>query len=211
MEKTMTIHAALSYVKTAQKRIDKALSTNTFATYAKVNADKINGESATKVTGDIKSSYQSVCDIIKTVEAIKRAISEANARYTIFVCGEDMSVAEAIYMMNYGIATKRELLETMRRQYVSAKRAVEKFNGDDLEKRADQFIASIYGNKEKATGNDALVAREDFKKKNSYELVDPIGILKEINELEKWIADFEAEVDGAIQVSNATHTIIIDV
>lgn len=211
MKRTMTIHAGLSYVKNAQKRIDKALETGTFVTYAKNGADKINGELASKVREDVKSSYQSVCDIIKTVEAIKRAISEANAEYTIFVCGEEMTVAEAIYMMNYGIATKKELLETMRRQYASAKRSVEKFNGDDLEKRADQFITSIYGNKEKATGTDALSAREAFKKQHSYELVDPIGVLSEINALEKWIADFEAEVDGAIQVSNATHTITIDV
>lgn len=211
METTMTIHAGLSYVKNAQKRIDKALDTGTFVTYAKNGADKINGESAVKVREDIKSSYQSVCDIIKTVEAIKRAISDANAKYTVFVCGEEMTVAEAIYMMNYGIAIKKNLLGTMRSQYTTAKKYVEKFNGDDLEKRADQFIASIYGNKEKATGAEALSAREAFKKQHSYELVDPINILKEINALEQWIADFEAEVDGAIQVSNATHTITIDV
>ena len=207
----MTIHAALSYLKTAQKRIEKALSTDTFVTYAKVNADKINGESAPTAKDNMKSSYQSVCDIIAMVEAIKKSISKANAENMITVCGQPMYVAEAIYMMNYGIDTKKMLLETMRRQYADAARSVNRFNGDELEKRADQFIASIYGNKEKATGNDALIAREDFKKKNSYELVDPIGILKEINTLEKWIADFEAEVDGAIQVSNATHTITIDV
>ena len=207
----MTIHAALSYLKTADKRITKALSTDTYVIYAKVSADKINGMSAMTVKEDMKSSYQSVTDIIKTVEAIKKAVSKANAENTVVVCGEEMTVAEAIYMMSYGIDNKRAILTTLRQQYADAKRSVDRMNGEELERRADQFINSIYGNKEKATGQEALTARENFKKQNSYELVDPVGVLTEIKSLESWIDRFEAEVDGAIQVSNATHTITIDV
>lgn len=211
MKKEMTIHAALSYLKTADKRITKALSTDTYVTYAKVNADKISGMSATTAKEDMKSSYQSVTDIMNTVEAIKKAISRANAENTVVVCGEEMTVAEAIYMMSYGIDNKRVILTTLRQQYADAKRSVDRLNGEELERRADQFINSIYGNKEKATGQEALTARENFKKQNSYELVDPVGVLTEIKSLESWINRFEAEVDGAIQVSNATHTITIDV
>lgn len=211
MKKEMTIHAALSYLKTADKRISKMLSTNTYVTYAKVNADKISGMSAAIAKEDMKSSYQSVTDIMKTVEAIKKAISKANAENTVVVCGEEMTVAEAIYMMSYGIDNKRAILTTLRQQYADAKRSVDRLNGEELERRADQFINSIYGNKEKATGQEALTARENFKKQNSYELVDPVGVLTEIKSLESWIDRFEAEVDGAIQVSNATHTITIDI
>ena len=148
---------------------------------------------------------------MKTVEAIKKAISRANAENTIVVCGEEMTVAEAIYMMSYGIDNKKKILETLRRQYLDSKRSIDRANGEELERRADQFIVSIYGNKEKATGQEALTARENFKKQNSFELVDSIGVLAEIKSLESWIDRFEAEVDGAIQVSNATHTITIDV
>jgi len=211
MKKEMTIHAALSYLKTADKRITKALSTDTYVIYAKVNADKISGMSAATAKEDMKSSYQSVTDIMKTVEAIKKAISKANAENTVVVCGEEMTVAEAIYMSSYGIDNKRAILTTLRQQYADAKRSVDRLNGEELERRADQFINSIYGNKEKATGQEALTARENFKKQNSYELVDPVGVLTEIKSLESWIDRFEAEVDGAIQVSNATHTITIDV
>ena len=204
MKKEMTIHAAVSYLKTADKRITKALSTDTYVTYAKVSADKISGMSATIAKDDMKGSYQSVTDIVKTVEAIKKAISKANAENTIVVCGEEMTVAEAIYMTSYGIDNRRAILTTLRQQYADAKRSVDRLNGEELERRADQFINSIYGNKEKATGQEALTARENFKKQNSFELVD-------IKYLESWIDRFEAEVDGAIQVSNATHTITIDV
>lgn len=210
MKKTMTIHAALSYLKTADKRIRKALDTETYATYAKVGADKINGVSAKDVKEEMKSSYQSVVDIIKTVEAIKKAVSRSNAENTIIVCGEEMTVAEAIYMMQYGVETKKELLQTLRLQYTSARSSVERYN-KDVEQRADKFIESMFGSKEKATGQDAITAREAYIKQNTYEVVDPIDLMDEIKNLETWINEFETEVDGAIQVSNATHTIEIDV
>ena len=210
MKKTMTIHAALSYLKTADKRIRKALDTETYATYAKVGADKINGVSEKTVREDMKSSYQSVVDIIKTVEAIKKAVSKSNAENTIIVCGDKMTVAEAIYMMQYGVETKKELLQTLRLQYTSARNSVERYN-KDVEQRADKFIESMFGSKEKATGQDAITAREAYIKQNTYEVVDPINLMDEIKYLETWINEFETEVDGAIQVSNATHTIEIDV
>lgn len=210
MRKEMTIHAALSYLKTADKRITNALGTDTYATYAKVGADKINGVSAKVVKEEMKSSYQSVVDIIKTVEAIKKAVSKSNAENTIIVCGDEMTVAEAIYMMQYGIETKKELLQTLRTQYASARSSVERYN-KDVEQRADKFIESMFGSKEKATGQDAITAREAYIKQNTYEVVDPINLIDEIKYLETWINEFETEVDGAIQVSNATHTIEIDV
>lgn len=210
MKKTMTIHAALSYLKTADKRIRKALDTGTYATYAKVGADKINGVSEKVVKEEMKSSYQSVVDIIKTVEAIKKAVSKSNAENTIIVCGEEMTVAEAIYMMQYGIDIQKALLDKLRSQYASAKSSVERFNRS-AEEKADKFVESMFGSKEKATGQDAIAAREAYIKQNAYEVVDPIDIVGEIKGLEAWINEFETEVDSAIQVSNATHTITIDV
>lgn len=210
MKKTMTIHAALSYLKTADKRITKALDMDTYATYAKVGADKINGVSASRVKEEMKSSYQSVVDIIKTVEAIKKAVSKSNAENTIVVCGDEMTVAEAIYMMQYGIDVKKSLLQNLRTQYASARNSVDRYN-KDVEQRADKFIESMFGSKEKATGQEAITARDAYIKQNTYEVVDPIGLMDEIKSLEAWINEFETEVDGAIQVSNATHTIEIDV
>ena len=210
MKKEMTIHAALSYLKTADKRIDKILSTDTFVTFAKVGADKINGVSTKTAKDEMRSSYQSVTDIINTVEAIKKAVSEANAKNTVVVCGKEMTVAQAIYMMQYGVETKKSLLSVLRSQYASAKNSTERYNRD-VEQRADKFVETMFGSKEKATGQDAIVARDGYIKQNTYEVVDPIGIMDEIKSLEAWINEFEAEVDSAIQVSNATHTIVIDI
>lgn len=210
MQKEMTIHAALSYLKTADKRIDKAFDSDEYVTYAKVGADKINGVSAKTAKGEMKSSYQSVTDVIKTVAAIKKAVSKSNAENTIVVCGDEMTVAEAIYMMQYGIDVQKALLDKLRSQYASAKSSVERFNRS-AEEKADKFVESMFGSKEKATGQDAIAAREAYIKQNAYEVVDPIDIVGEIKGLEAWINEFETEVDSAIQVSNATHTITIDI
>ena len=210
MKKVMTIHEALSYLKTADKRIQKAFATDSYVTYAKVGADKINGVSSKTVKDDMKSAYQSVVDIIRTVEAIKKAISKSNAENTVVVCGNEMTVAEAIYMMQYGVGVKKSLLNNLRSQYSYAMSAVERCNSD-AEQKADKFIESMYGSKEKATGQEAIAARDAYVKQISYEVVDPVGLMDKIKNLEQWINEFETAVDGAIQVSNATHTIEIDV
>ena len=210
MKKEMTIHAALSYLKTADKRIARALSADTYVTYSKIGADKIDGVPVKTVKEEMKSSYQSVVDIINTVEAIKKAISKSNAENTIVVCGKEMTVAEAIYMMQYGIETKKDLLNTLRTQYASVRNTIDRYN-KDVEQRADKFIESMFGSKEKATGQDAIIARDAYIKQNTYEIIDSVGMMDEIKSLEAWINEFDVEVDGAIQVSNATHTITIDV
>lgn len=209
MEKEMTIHAALSYLKTADKKIEKTLG-DTFVTYSKIGADKINGVSANASKEEMKSSYQSIVDTLKAVTAIKKAISQSNAENTITVCGNKMTVAEAIYMMSYGIDNQKKLLSALRTQYATSKSAVDK-NNRSVEEKADKFVESLYGSKEKATGDNAIAAREAYLKQNGYEVVDPIGVMKEIKTLEAWINEFETEVDGAIQVSNATHTIVVDI
>ena len=135
----------------------------------KIGADKINGESANTARAEMKSSYQSVCDILKRVEDIKKAINKANAEIIITVCGEEMSVASALYMMNYGLDVKKKLLSSMRQQYITAKQNVEYKNGSELENKVNKFVETMYGGKEKANSSEAIGAIEDYRKKNSYE------------------------------------------
>lgn len=45
--------------------------------------------------------------------------------------------------------------------------------------------------------------REAYIEAQTMELVDPIGVLKEMEDLETEIAEFTAEVDAALSVSNS--------
>ena len=96
------------------------------------------------------------------------------------------------------------MLEMLNKQYNKAQAEILKQNGDDLEKRAEQYVIGIYGSKEGKTNTDDFEkTKKDFMTANAFELVDPIKILDKINALEDKIASFKAEVDAALSVSNA--------
>ena len=49
-----------------------------------------------------------------------------------------------------------------------------------------------------------------YKENNQYILIDPINIVPTISSLQSEIDAFEAKVDSAIQIANATNTITIE-
>lgn len=206
----MTVHEGLSKIKTADSRINKLMNDN-FINVAKKSADKINGVSVEEYKKTLIGSLDKITDIIKETNAIKAAISRSNAATVINVAGVEMTVAEAIYMWKYGINTQKSLLNEMRDQYIAAQDTVDKRNGADLDKRAEQFVASIYGSKEKVDAKDVDEVIKKFKEQNSWVLIDPNKLWDRIQRMEKEIYEFESAVDSAIQISNATTVIEFDV
>ena len=202
----MTVHEGLSKIKTADYRISKLLNSK-FVDLAKSSADKIDGIPIEDYKKTLKSSLDKITDIINETNAIKAAISRSNASTMIVVSGKEMTVAEAIYMWRHGIPLKRSLLETLRMQYASVTSTINNYNGANLDKRVDQYIASLYETKEKANSEEVNKHRKDFIKENTFVIVDPNKLADRIQKLEDEIAEFEAEVDAKIQMSNATTVI----
>ena len=91
----------------------------------------------------------------------------------------------------------------------TATRRVEQANGDELNRRAENFAASMFGSKDKADAKEFNGTIEEYKENHTLEIFDPLGIRKIITDLEKEISDFDASVDAAIQVANATTTLEI--
>ena len=206
----MTVHEGLSKIKTADSRINKLMNDN-FINVAKKSADKINGVSVEDYKKTLISSLDKITDIIKETNAIKAAISRSNAATVISVAGVKMTVAEAIYMWKHGINTQKSLLNEMREQYIAAQNTVDMHNGAELDKRAEQFVASIYGSKEKVDAKDVDEVIKKFKEQNSWVLIDPNKLWDRIQRMEKEIYEFESAVDSAIQISNAITVIEFDV
>ena len=172
---------------------------------------RIDGMSIQEFGSKVSSNYQAVTDLIRRVDAIKAAISKSNAETIINVGGREMTVAEAIYQMKYGLKTKKMLLNTLQTQLQFAQSQLEE-DTKKSEQRLEKTIETLYGNKDKTNINtDAIMA---FKKKYNMEnqpvLIDPIDINKKINALSLEIDQFELNVDSALQVSNATTTIEIE-
>lgn len=206
----MTVHEALCEVKVADKRIEKAILECVFCEANKEISPKINGVTINEFEDDVKSKFQKITDLIRRNENIKKALSLSNAKTTVTVNGKEMSVAEAIYMMQYGIKHKEQLLLSMNRALNRAQQKIEAENGTRLEERLDKFIQATYGSKEKVSADELDKASKDFKARNEFKLVDPINIKDKIALLMEEIDKFKASVDAAIQISNATTYIEIE-
>lgn len=206
----MTVHEALCEVKVADKRIEKAILECAFCEANKEISPKINGVTVNEFEDDVKAKFQKINDLIKRNENIKKALSLSNAKTIVTVDGKKMSMAEAIYMMQYGIKHKEQLLLSMNRALNRAQQKIEAENGSRLEERLDKFIQATYGSKEKVSADELDKASKDFKARNEFKLVDPINIKEKITVLMDDIDQFKSSVDAAIQISNATTYIEIE-
>lgn len=206
----MTVHKALAELKIVDDRIVSAINGGTYCVANKHSNDKIKGVSLKEYKGAMQGCYDKAVDLIKRRNAIKRAVVLSNATTKVSVNGTEYTVAEAIEMKNHGVEFDDMLYRTLNSQYLMAQGEILRQNGDDLEKRAEQYVIGIYGSKEGKTNTDDFEkTKKDFITANSYELIDPIKILDKINSLEESISSFRAEVDAALSTSNAVTEIEI--
>ena len=147
---------------------------------------------------------------IAAKETWRKALSLSNAKTVITVNDKEMTMAEAIYMMQYGIIHKEQQLKAMNQALGRARQKIETENGARLEERLDKFIQATYGSKEKVSAEELDKASKDFKARNEFRLVDPINICEKITALMDEIDKFKASIDAAIQISNATTYIEIE-
>lgn len=208
---TMTVHKALAELKLLDRRIEKAIAEGVYCVANKHSNDKIGGVPLDDYIKIMQGGYDKATDFINRRKAIKRAVVLSNAVTKVSVAGNEYTVAEAIEMKNHGVEFEKLLMNTMNIQYRNAQMQIKQENGKGLEQRAEQYVTAIYGQKEGKTNTaDIEKVKADFLKSNQYELVDPLHILNKIEDLEKKINDFMAEVDSALSVSNALTEITIE-
>ena len=98
MKETMTIHKALSELKTLGDRINSAMEEATFVVANKHSNAKIGGQSIAEFSQAAQQSLQSVMTLINRRNAIKRAVTRSNAETMVNINGKEYTVAEAIDM-----------------------------------------------------------------------------------------------------------------
>lgn len=200
----MTIHKALAELKIVDDRIISAINSGTYCVANKHSNEKIKGVSVKEYESVMQGYYDKATDLIKRRNAIKRAVVLSNATTKVSINGVEYTVAEAIEMKNHGVEFDERMLATLKKQYDKAQAEILKQNGDDLEKRAEQYVIGIYGSKEGKTNTDDFEKTKSlYLEANKYELVDPINILGKIEKLEEKISKFKVEVDSILSVSNS--------
>lgn len=204
----MTIHKALSELKTIDDRIVKAIRSNTYVLAVKHSAEKINGVKVNDFKDNMKSGYQKVTDLIARRDAMKRAVVLSNATTKVKVGNNEYTVAEAIEMKNHGMEFKKALLKNLYAAYVSAQNEFNKNNGEALEKKAEQYILAVIAAQPKDTkmsvDSEAMkTMRQTYIDNNKYDIVDPLDAAKLIEAIDAEINEFNTEIDAALSVSNA--------
>lgn len=204
----MSIHQALVELKTLDKRVENAIQESEWIVANKHSNTKISGIDLRDYVENIKSRHQRVASLIARAEAIKRAVVNSNAVTKVTIAGKEYTVAEAIEMKNHGIERLRLWVRRLNHDYTQAKLTADRSNGAELERRADDYVRTMIGNTDvKDMTDEVKRLRDEFIKAQTMELVDPIGVLKVIEQLNEQINAFEVNVDSALSVSNALTTI----
>lgn len=209
---TMTIHKALSELKTLDSRINTIINSSVFVMANKHSNEKIQGKTISEIKDSMKSSYQKINDLISRRNALKRAVVLSNAITKVNINGTEYTVAEAIELKNHGMELKKNLLNNMVLQYKEVQHTLGVNSGDTLERRAEIFIQNTLAAQPKdskmALATEAMQSlRKAYIENNTYDLIDSIGIDKIIENLTEEINNFMTEVDSALSVSNALTTI----
>lgn len=206
----MTIHKALSELKTLDARIEKEIRGTQFVFANKHSNATVNGVKISEFCEQIKSSYQSINDLMARRSAIKKAVMLSNAVTKVTIGGIEYTVAEAIEIKNNAIPLMKKLYTKLSGDNYEARNTAQMSNGERLETRADAYVKTLYENADMKNASDQIKkVREDFIASQTVEIVDPIGITDEMKKLEDKINAFIVDVDSALSVSNALKEIEI--
>ncbi|WP_262176842.1 hypothetical protein [Saccharococcus sp. Marseille-Q5394] len=204
---TMSIHRALSELKTLNDRIPKAIQEADFIATDRKSAKKINGLSIEDYEKTIQAGFDKAVSLIERRNRLKDAIVQSNAITEVVVAGESMTVAKAIERKS-SIANEEKLLSTMvgKRRMAINKLSME---NETLPSRLEDYLTAILGNKEHAKKEEVELHTKSFMERNEYLLIDPLNLDKRIEEWEERISSFKAEVDAVLSESNALTKITI--
>ncbi|GEN83799.1 hypothetical protein SLU01_21110 [Sporosarcina luteola] len=204
---TMSIHRALSELKTLNDRIPKAIQEADFIATDRKSAQKINGLSIEDYEKMIQAGFDKAVSLIERRNRLKDAIVQSNAITEVVVAGETMTVAKAIERKS-SIANEEKLLSMMvgKRRMAINKLTME---NESLPSRLEDYLTAILGNKEHAKKEEVELHTKSFMDRNEYILIDPLKLDKRIEEWDERISNFKAEVDAVLSESNAITKITI--
>lgn len=197
-----SINRALAELKLLDKKITKGIDASCFIGAKKNSSDY---ESLThKTKGDfeeiVKSSFNSIKDLISNRKAIKEAIVNSNAVTKVMISGKEYTVASAIER-KASINYEKNLLSEMERQYRNIISSVNSKN-ELMERNLDSQLSAMLGS-DKNKSDESNAFSEGYRKQNGWDVIDPINLYKVIKELRDEIEDFESEVDYVLSTSNS--------
>lgn len=197
------LHRALAEKKMLEKRINSIL--NSFEPVGtKKGSDSKVYETKTSIedfSKDVKSKYQQIQDLIYNYNALDKAIVISNSITKVNIGNKEYTVADAIKRKD-NIEFEQDLLRKMKQSHSKGLSNVNSRN-QEVEKRLDEQTINMEKQDKEQWSNV-------YRKQNEWKVIDPIGIISEIEKLELDIDEFLTEVDYALSTSNAITIIDVD-
>jgi ribose 5-phosphate isomerase len=208
MSEKITIHRALSELKTLDSRIEKAISE--IVPSAIHQKDKpINGhlpieEFKTRTV----AQFNSATDLIKRKTLIKSKIVESNSKTRIKIGDKTMTVSDAI-TEKLNVEIKRKMIAVVKMKYQGTLNMLND-NNKKVEENCQAVLMATFGkDNTKATESDIKNVRLPFIELHTFHLCDPLKIDDKLKKMEFELAEFETEIDATLSESNAITTIEI--
>lgn len=198
----MTIHRALSELKLMDSKIQK--QTQEIMPVGIRQKDKlVNGfVSLEDFTKSAQSKFDSVLELIKRKTTLKSAIVEANGKTKVKVADKEMTIADAINKKSI-LVYQKQLIDKLKSELQRHTGSLNK-NNETIAQNVQNLLVAALG-KDKATWKESDVTsiQKPYQEANEFHLVDPLGVQKQIDILEKEVSEFEAEVDAVLSEINA--------
>ena len=218
MEEKMLVTQALDERDFLIKKITDKISSFRAVDYAKHNESKTWGgkKDRKEFEEDAKAGFQQICDLINRYDKIEAAIVASNAVTMIQTSYGSFTVAAAIALKNrLGKSPEQAknafedfLMRKMQRDYNSCTLEIDDKNSI-LDVTAENMRLSILGKDSKTKDDKPLDVVDSYVRENKAELVDPLGILARLEEMNSKRTCLLKELETQIKVSNATTFITI--
>lgn len=206
--KTMSIHRALSELKTYEERFDNVKNRVPFVIANKASNTRYSTKTIEEYTNDAKAALSSAKALIENKKRIKEAIVKSNAETIVTIGGKEYTVAAAIERKNL-IRLEEDLLSKMRNDLSYAQHIVNREN-ENLPSKLEEYLSRTLGPKDHRSIEEIKEHTELFESRNTYLLIDPCKISEEINKMTDEILAFKSEVDYVLSESNAITMITVD-
>ncbi|MGN8836551.1 hypothetical protein ACTNCI_06180 [Mitsuokella jalaludinii] len=214
----ITIHRALSQLKTTQARIEDRFSKDIYISSTIGKTGMAEGRPVDAVEREIRSNYDSMCQLLRNFETLKLAIIRSNSGITEEstnirtgeVDGRQMTVAEAIAIQKYVLPFWSRFVGHLEAQLNETKRSVEAANN-----QANREISSMldtFSNKDSKNLDQAQVntITEAYQQNKFRRLVDPLELVRKIDKLHHQIDELAVSVDAFLSESNAISHITVE-
>jgi hypothetical protein len=208
----MSLYEAMERRNLLEKKIANINIRNANMVAAKKKNDDVlaSGVSVEDAKKEIQSRYDSTIALVNNFIALKSAINDANAKITITVAGEEMSLANAI-VRKRELGRLKTVWQEVKRIAMLTKEGIAKDNEKNLtDDAANTAVSKMLNDGSKKDPALIKMMKEDYIKKTELEFYDPLNLTEkadaELDRLEK----FESEIHFAMTAANVQNTITVN-